>query len=128
MLHQSNIDDLLVRITDNQNKQMAIFGDKAYPFRSYLWVPCKKTLLTAEESAFNNYMKPVRECVEWGFGKLGKLFAFTDFGKNQKIFLQSVGKHFMVSALLCNAHSCVYGSQISQYYNLDPPSLEEYFQ
>ena len=65
--------------------------------------------------------------VEWEFGKVVREFAFLDFKKNQKIFLQPVALHYFVAVLLTNAHTCMYGSQTSKYFGLDPPSVEEYF-
>ena len=50
-----------------------------------------------------------------------------DFHKNLKIGLSSVGKMYIVSALLRNAHTCFNGNQTSEYFNLAPPTLEEYF-
>ena len=45
-----------------------------------------------------------------------------------KIGLRSVGKMYIVSALLRNAHACFNaGNQTSEYFNLEPTTLEEYF-
>ena len=66
--------------------------------------------------------------VEWIFGEIAGYFAFVDFKKNQKIGLQQVGTMYTTCALLCNAITCLYGSTTSTYFNLDPPSLEQYFQ
>jgi hypothetical protein len=49
-------------------------------------------------------------------------------GLAAKIGLSSVGKMCVVSALLRNAIICLYGSQTSEYFELDPPTLEEYIQ
>ena len=49
-----------------------------------------------------------------------------DFKKNLKIQLGAVGKMYIVCALLTNAHTCLYKSTTSPYFDLDPPSLEEY--
>ena len=54
-------------------------------------------------------------------------FKFMDFHKNLKIGLNSVGKMYIVSALLRNAPSCFNGNQTSEFFDLDPPTLEEYF-
>ena len=71
-------------------------------------------------------MSKVRECVEWGFGKVTTIFAFLDFKKNQKVYLQPVGRMYVVAVLMTNVHSCYYGSQTSQFFNLDPPNASEY--
>ena len=33
-----------------------------------------------------------------------------------------------VSAILTNAHTCLYKNNVSQYFAIDPPLLKEYFQ
>ena len=50
-------------------------------------------------------MSSVRQAVEWIFGDIVNFFKFLDFKKNLKIGLSSVGKMYIVSALLHNARS-----------------------
>jgi len=104
----------------------ALYGDPAYPNRDFLISPFRGAVLTAEESAFNRAMSSVRECVEWEFGKILSIFAYLDYKKNQKIFLQPVAKYYIVGAILANCHTCLYGNQTSNYFDLRPPTLEEY--
>ena len=61
-------------------------------------------------------MSEVRVSVEWVFGDIASYFKFLDFKKNLKIELSSVGKLYMVSAILRNALTCLYGNQTSQFF------------
>ena len=70
--------------------------------------------------AYNASMSAVRSSVEWLFSQLFQASWL-------KIGLRSVGKMYIVSALLQNAHTCLYGNQTSTFFDLDPPTLEEYF-
>ena len=54
-------------------------------------------------------------------------FKFTDFKKNLKIGLSAVGKIYIVCALLRNALTCLYGNNTSAFFDVKPPTLEEYF-
>ena len=45
-----------------------------------------------------------------------------------KIGLNPVGKLYVVCALLENARTCLYGNIVSLFFNLDPPTIHEYFQ
>ena len=47
--------------------------------------------------------------------------------KNLKIGLSQVGKMHIVAAILRNVLACLYGDETSQFFELDPPSLHEYF-
>lgn len=103
---------------------MCLYGDPAYPLRIHLQAPFRNAVLTPAMQAFNSSMSAVRESVEWLFGDIVNYFKFMDFHKNLKIGLSSVGKMYIVSALLCNAHTCCNGNQTSEYFNLEPQPLK----
>lgn len=65
--------------------------------------------------------------MEWLFGDIVNYFKFLDFQKNLKLGLSSIGKMYIVSAFLQNALTCLYGNNTSTFFDLDPPTLEEYF-
>ena len=106
---------------------LCVYGDPAYPLRPQLQAPFKGARLTPDQLAWNESMSQVRVSVEWIFGDIVNYFKFLDFKKNLKIGLSPVGKMYLSCALIQNAHSCLYGSTTSEYFNVDPPTLEEYF-
>jgi len=75
-------------------------------------------------------MSSVREAVEWSFGRLKTLWAFINYDKKMKARNAPIGKIFLVATLLTNCHCCMQprGSQISMFFDLQPPSLDEYLQ
>ena len=77
--------------------------------------------------AYNASMSAVRFSVEWLFGDIINYFKNLDFKKNLKIGLSSIGKMYIVSALLQNVLICLYGNQTFSVFDLEPPTLEEYF-
>jgi hypothetical protein len=105
-----------------------IESDPAYPLRIHLQAPYRQGRLTQQMVDYNKAMSAVRESVEWRFGDIINSFKFLDYKKNLKIGLSSVGKMYLVCALLRNAITCLYGNQTSEFFNLEPPTLEEYFQ
>ena len=106
---------------------MCVFGDPAYPLRIHLQAPYRNAALTAQMEAFNSAMSAVRCSVEWLFGDITNYFKFLDFKKNLKIQLSSVGKMYIVCALLRNALTCLYGNTTADYFSLEPPSISDYF-
>ena len=106
----------------------AYYGDPAYPLRPQLQAPFPTAHITPDQSAFNAAMSKVRITVEWSFGDVINFFKLTDFNKTQNILLSPCGKMYIVSGILTNAHSCIYRNNTSFYFELVPPSLEEYFQ
>ena len=67
-------------------------------------------------------MSEVRTSVEWLFNDIINYFKFLDFLKNLKFGLSSVGKMYIVSALLRNALTCLYGNSTSEFFDVQPPS------
>lgn len=88
--------------------------------------PYSTRALTEEQQIFNTRMSAVRQAVEWGFGHVIREFAFLDFKKNQKLYLQDIGAMYLTATILTNCHSCLYGNQTSKYFGTEPPTLQEY--
>ena len=106
---------------------LCIYGDPAYPVTPFVQGPFKGARLTEIQSEFNTLMSSVRIAVEYPFGGIANYFAFIDFKKKQKLYLQAVGKIYIVSSILYNAMTCLYGNQASDLLGVEPPILEEYF-
>ncbi|XP_054764968.2 uncharacterized protein LOC129271719 [Lytechinus pictus] len=113
---------------DTDGNVLCIYGDPAYPLRPQLQVPFPTVAITPDQAAFNGAMSTVRISVEWTFGDIINFFKFTDFKKTQRICLSPCGKMYIVSGIVTNAHTCIYRNITSSYFELVPPSLEEYFQ
>ena len=104
---------------------MCVYGNPAYSLWIHLQAPYSQGRLTQQ---MEDYNKRVRVSVEWFFGDIINSFKFLDYKKNLKIGLSSVGKMYIACALLRNAVTCLYGNQTSEFFDLEPPTLEEYFQ
>lgn len=118
----------------NELEQYTVFDERKYWIYDDQGYSLRELLLrsfTQREIAnnpvrqnFNNVLSSLRISVEWGFGKILQEFAFLDFKKNQK--LQEVGSMHIVGKLLTNCHTCLYGSQTSAYFAIEPPTLETF--
>ena len=89
---------------------MCIYGDPAYPLRVHLQAPFRDGQITPEMEEFNRSMSSVQVAVEWIFGDIMNYFKFMDFKNNLKIDLSQVGKMYVVSAILKNGLTCLYGN------------------
>ena len=128
MLAESHLYDSLERNAfSTTGEAMCIYGDPAYPLRIHLQAPFRNRVLTPQMLAYNSSMSAVRTAVEWLFGDVINYFKCLDFKKNLKIGLSQVGKMYIVCSILQNALTCLYGNGTSQFFDLDPPSLEDYF-
>ena len=87
-------------------------------------MPFRNMILTTQMVNFNKAVSSVRVFVEWLFGGIVEYFKFVDFKKNLKIGISSIGKMYIVCALLRNPLTCLYGNTTSEFFELDPPTLE----
>ena len=128
MLADSGLLNNLQQFAVNQAGQsLCVYGDPAYPLRVYLQGPFRFGVITPQMQAYNAQMSAVRSSVEWLFGDVVNSFKFIDFKKNLKLLLSSVGKMYVVSVILRNAITCLYGNMTSEYFDATPPTLDEYF-
>ena len=126
MLVESGLlDDLQQYCFLRAGQPLCIYGDPAYPLRVHLQAPYRHAVMTPQMQEFNTSMSAVRTSVEWLFGDIINYFKFVDFKKNLKIGLSSVGKMYIVCAILRNALTCLYQNQTSYYFNLEPPTLQK---
>ena len=107
MLADSGVyNELATNSFDPAGHPLCLYGDPAYPLRVHLQAPFKNAVLTPQMEDFNNSMSAVRSSVEWLFSDVINDFKFLDFKKNLKMGLSSVGKMYVVSALVRNAITC----------------------
>ena len=102
-----------------------IYRDPAYPLRPQLQRPFKGVRRTRDQIAWNR--SQVRIAVEWIFNDIVNYFKLLDFKKNLKIGLSPIGKTYIVSALLHNTRTVLYGNLTSKYFDVDPPTIANYF-
>ena len=106
---------------------LCLYGDPAYPISLHLQAPFRNVQLTPQMAIFNERMSEVRIAVEWMFGTITNYYKFIDFKQQLKIGLSPIGKIYLVCGILQNAHTCLYGNIVSEYFDCDPPNLHESF-
>ncbi|RPB06403.1 hypothetical protein P167DRAFT_561165 [Morchella conica CCBAS932] len=103
LLDSSGLLDRCERNTDKSTSDGSyyLYGDRAYPSSRYLLSPfAKGDNISPAEYTFNTQMS--------------------------QVFLSAIGLEYRVAVILTNAHVCLYGSQVSSYFECEPPSLENY--
>lgn len=130
LLNESGLLNYMETHYNVNGQPLCVYGDPAYPQRPHLQRPFLGQHLTPQQQQFNTGMSSVRQCVEWGFGKIIENWAFLDFKKNLKILMSPVGKLYIVGAILTNCLTCMYpwSGGLVNYFEIDPPSIEEYLQ
>ncbi|GMF54535.1 unnamed protein product [Phytophthora fragariaefolia] len=124
--HKSKLLDVAAPCLSANGNHFVLYGDPAYGQQEHIIAPFKGASLSEDEQEFNERMSAVRVSVEWGFGKIVRYWAFIDFSKNQKVYLQRLGKMYAVGAVLTNVHTGLHGSQTSSFFRMTPPTIQQY--
>lgn len=106
--------------------QYCIYGDSGYNERAYLQVPFQGSNLNPDQSAFNAGMAGARITVEWVFKEVKMYWSTTDFRRKLRVLQAPVGSLYLSAILLTNFRTCLYGNQISTYFECSTPSLASY--
>ncbi|XP_055349413.1 LOW QUALITY PROTEIN: uncharacterized protein LOC129596212 [Paramacrobiotus metropolitanus] len=101
------------------------YGNNAFLRKPFSKLEVRTNLLKRMQ---NNAMKTVRESVEWGFKEVVAKFAFVDFKKQMALLQKPINKMFIVAVLLTNCINCMYPNEASQFFDTEPPTLQEYLQ
>jgi hypothetical protein len=105
-------------------------ADSAYPTTNWTLSMFKRLPgqeLPPDRQAFNATYSPMRTCVEWGYEKVVRHWAYIDFKKQMKMELVRMEAMWLGAFWLTNVVTCVRGgNQISEFFELPPPTLEEY--
>ena len=92
----------------------------------FIWKIITGTQLTDPQKAFNTAISGVRIAVEWGFGNLLNQFQFLDLKQPEQLLKSPIGKYYLSGVFLFNCYTCFNGGEKSTYFDLAPPSLDEY--
>jgi nuclease HARBI1 len=128
ILADSRLNERMSHLQLGNQNQFTYYGDKGYPiqtshgrgaFRNNEW-------MVPEQRDENRAMKVLRGvAAEIGFNKPATMMVHSDFYKTMKIRKSKVTKIYIVGCLISNAHSCLYGNNISEWFELATPSLDE---
>jgi hypothetical protein len=117
------------RLADNPpQRRLKLYADKIYNTCPLVTAAFNRRhgAVVAWMTAENFLMSKIRVAIEWTFGSIVMLYKFVDFAKGQKLMESPLSKHYVVAVLLANCHTCVYGDQHNEYFDCDPPSLDDY--
>ena len=126
LLQDSDLNHRLHNVQQGNLMQYKVYADKAYNDMSHVLGAYHGLDNQPWQLEDNDTLKRVRIGVEWAFGKVVSNNKYIDYYKGMSIKLQPVAKMYRVAILFANVHTCLYGSQSSLYFNILPPTLEEY--
>lgn len=120
----SSLHDSLEKLA--QGRDFTVYGRGQYPSHSMLTMPFEGAALKPHEAFFNDMMDVVWRPVEYSVGRVADSLSVVRFYQGQAFSRQRVARMYKVATLLANCRTCLYGNQVSHFFNVEPPTLEEY--
>jgi len=122
VLRISDINGRFQTLQAGHERQYIIFGDSAYKRRSHITTYGKYQGMGREVIQWNKSMKHVRISIEWNYAVTGSLFRYIRYSDKFRLLKNKrVSKIYTVATLFRNFHVALYGSQSSNYFNLEMP-------
>ena len=104
-----------------------IYADQGYHRQPGLMVPFSDAIVNMQHEAFNDVMSGARIAVEWEFGGILHYWASLRWTSEQKAMAGGkIAQVYFVCGLLTNCLNCLRRSNASTYFDVKPPTLEEY--
>ena len=113
-------------IENDLNRRAVCYGDSAYDESTHLARSRRGMALSQALQDVDRSMRAPRMTVEQSFNKVVQLFAFMDYSKKLQLWRIPVAQLWAVADFFSNCHTCLYQSQVCSYFDVEPPSLNEY--
>lgn len=127
LYRQSHLDDTLHNTLMIEDTQYCLYGDPAYVMRPWLQVGYDRAFADDAQLLFNRTMSSAREAVEWSYKDLKQMWTSQDFKRMLKVRKAPISLMYKGAALLWNYKVCLgHGGQTQNYFDCQPPSLNEY--
>lgn len=108
---RSHIEHSLHQLQEDQEEQYRIMGDAAYGVTEYV-SPLKNPKL--------------RISIEWNYHEVKDYYQMVNYKRFFKVKASNIADMFLVALLLHNVHVSMNGSESSVYYQVDPPTFEDW--
>ena len=127
LLH-SDLNNKLSTVQVGNAMQFKIYGDSAYVhlLESHILARHNYEVNTPEEILQNRVMSSCREQIEWDYGDIGRYFHLVDYKYVLQMRKMPVAAMYLTAMILRNALNCLTPGIASQYFHLNPPTLEHW--
>ena len=102
-----------------------VYGDPAYRLSRFVLRGFKGGATPAQK-AFSTSMSKLRVSVEWGYGAVVNAWPLLDLRRRSKLGEVPVGKLYAAGVFLYNVQTCMYGNEVSAFFDCPPPPVAAY--
>ena len=115
------------RVYPKHGRDWHVYGDSAFTLTRHIQTGFRPSSNPSESNALYTYlMNSGRIAVEWGYGKVTSTWKYLDYKPQLKLHSSPLGSLYRVATCLTNMKICLEGCLTTEYFNCEPPSLEEY--
>ena len=126
ILGASGLSDKLRWFKQLNGQAYVIFVILPAEFHTEHFVSLSWWSLNAARTRFQQINEPSTHLCWIDFWKTLPVLCFYGLQEEHRSAVATSGKCYLVPALLTNFHTCLYGSQMSNFFDLQPPALEAY--
>lgn len=131
-LRLSGINELMRDSQLGMQQQYKMYGDNIFLSKSHLLVrhAGEAYMLTQRQLQENHARPKVRISIEWNYRTTSSLFKFVNYVENCKICTggSNAALTYFTAMFLKNCHVCLYHCESARYFNIVPPTIEQYLQ
>jgi hypothetical protein len=131
-VRESQINTLMRDAQEGNEEQYSMFGDNIFLPKSHLDVKHGgEPYMLTDRQLQENFARPrARVSIEWNYGSTSSLFRYVSHTANNKVCGggSNIALAYFTAVLLKNCHVCLYHSETSNFFDIAPPTLEEYMQ
>ena len=128
MYNRSGLPEWLDSLPRHESGAMyCLYADQGYHTQPGLMVPFCDGSVNVRHQAFNEVMSSARIAVEWEFGGILHYWASLRWTSEQKLLSGGkIAQVYLVCGLLTNCLNCLRPGNASKYFDVAPPTLDEY--
>jgi nuclease HARBI1 len=127
LLDDSDIHDKIENLLRDEPNKYAMYGDGIYPVRPHLIGKHFGGQLDHNLVQENVNMARIRIGNEWNYGITAKLYPFVKFKHSFNIlFRNQISNYYLVATFFRNCLIAIRGDLTTDYFDLAPPTIEEY--
>lgn len=120
------MDEPLQRCILIDDVQYCMYRDSDYNQREYMEILFQGTHISPTQIAFNKSMEAIRVIIAWIFKEIKPYSSVLDYKRKLRICESLIAALYITGISLSNIRNYIYPNQISQYFTVRPPRLEQY--
>ena len=107
----------------------SVYGDAAFALTQYVLVGYKRSAgRTAAQREFTSKMNALRTSAEWGFAIVLNTYRWLWKWVDKSVWRGPIQHSWISATLITNCRCCLYGNQITSFFDCKPPTLRTYLE